>query len=183
MSVIDKCWLYIAGHILEIQGSVQYWQERALFMKKGTFFKIAKRGSFRQSNAFQILNMPCKILCQNLDRYIQILNQNLDSQHQELLVIVLSIFLIEILLWVDLCSQFIIIQTIKKFYNKDFQKNSEQAWFELTYRDSGNTIHFSIFTMQFFPSSQKITITKYNAVSYSKTDKPFFLLLLKTISI
>ena len=27
--------------------------------------------------------------------------------------------------------------------------------FELTYRDSGNTIHFSIFTMQIFPPSQK----------------------------
>ena len=30
--------------------------------------------------------------------------------------------------------------------------------FVLTYRDSGNTIHFSIFTMQIFPTSQKITI-------------------------
>ena len=39
--------------------------------------------------------------------------------------------------------------------------------FELTYRDSGNTIHFSIFTMQIFPPSQKITIPKYYAVSYS----------------
>ena len=39
--------------------------------------------------------------------------------------------------------------------------------FKLTYRDSGNSIHFSIFTMQVFPPSQKITIPKYNAVSYS----------------
>ena len=28
--------------------------------------------------------------------------------------------------------------------------------------------------MQIFPSSQKITITKYNAISYSETDKLFF---------
>ena len=53
----------------------------------------------------------------------------------------------------------------------------------LTYHDSGNTIHFSIFTMQIFPPSQKIMIRKYNAVSYSETGKLFFLLLLKTISI
>ena len=50
------------------------------------------------------LNMPCQILCQNLDHYMQIIYQNLDSQHQESLVFVLSIFLIEILLWVDLYS-------------------------------------------------------------------------------
>ena len=51
------------------------------------------------------------------------------------------------------------------------------------YRDLGDTIDFSIFTMQIFPPSQKITITKYNAVSYPETEKLFFLLLLKTISI
>ena len=56
------------------------------------------------------------------------------------------------------------------------------AGFKLTYCDSGNMIHFSIFTMQVFPLSQKITIPEYNAVSQSKTDS-FFLLLLKTISI
>ena len=39
--------------------------------------------------------------------------------------------------------------------------------FELAYRDSGNMIHFPIFTMQIFPPSQKITILKYDTVSYS----------------
>ena len=34
--------------------------------------------------------------------------------------------------------------------------------FELKYRDSGNTIHFSFLTTQFFLPSQKITITKHN---------------------
>ena len=53
--------------------------------------------------------------------------------------------------------------------------------FELMHHDSGNTIHFSIFTMQIFPPSKKITIPKYNGVSYSYTEK-LFLLLLKTIS-
>ena len=43
----------------------------------------------------------------------------------------------------------------------------EYSGFELTYRDSGSTNHFLIFTMQIFPPSQKITIPKYNAVSYS----------------
>ena len=62
----------------------------------------------------------------------------------------------------------------KKIKIKDFQKYSEQAGFELTYRDSGNTFCFSIFTTQIFPPSQKITITKYNAVSYSETEKLFF---------
>ena len=38
---------------------------------------------------------------------------------------------------------------------------------ELMYRDSENMIHFSIFTTQIFPSSQKIMILKYNAISYS----------------
>ena len=51
----------------------------------------------------------------------------------------------------------------------------------LIYHDLGNMIHFSIFTMQIFPPGQKIMIPKYNAVSYSKTET-FFLLLLKTIS-
>ena len=41
-------------------------------------------------------------------------------------------------------------------------------------RDSGNTIHFSIFTMQIFPLSQKTTIPEYNAVSQSETEKFFF---------
>ena len=34
--------------------------------------------------------------------------------------------------------------------------------FELTYRDSGNTIHFSFFTTQFFPPSLKVMIPKHN---------------------
>ena len=38
MSVIGKCWLYIAGHILEIKGSVQYWPERTLFYENRHFF-------------------------------------------------------------------------------------------------------------------------------------------------
>ena len=33
---------------------------------------------------------------------------------------------------------------------------------ELAYRDSGNTIHFSFFTTQFFPPSLLITIPKHN---------------------
>ena len=45
--------------------------------------------------------------------------------------------------------------------------------FELTYRDSGNTINFLIFTMQISPPSQKITIPKYNAVSYFEKEKFF----------
>ena len=57
------------------------------------------------------------------------------------------------------------------------------AKFKLTYRDLGNTTHFSISTMQIFPPSQKITIPKYNAVSYSETEELLFLLLLKTILI
>ena len=32
-------------------------------------------------------------------------------------------------------------------------------------------IHFSIFTMQIFPLSQKIKIPEYNAVSQSETEK------------
>ena len=40
------------------------------------------------------------------------------------------------------------------------------TWFELMYRDLGNMIHFSIFMMQIFPRSQKITIPKCNAVSF-----------------
>ena len=52
--------------------------------------------------------------------------------------------------------------------------------FELTYRDSGNMNHLSIFTIQIFPPSQNIMIPKYNKVSYSKTEKKnFFLLLAK----
>ena len=34
--------------------------------------------------------------------------------------------------------------------------------FELMYRDSGNTIDFSFFTMQIFPPSLKITVLKQN---------------------
>ena len=58
------------------------------------------------------------------------------------------------------------------------------AAFELTYLNSGKTIHFSIFTMKIFPPCQKITIPKHNAVTYYSIEKQnFFLLLLKTISI
>ena len=32
------------------------------------------------------------------------------------------------------------------------------AWFELTYHYSGNGMHFSFFTIEFFPLTQKITI-------------------------
>ena len=49
-------------------------------------------------------------------------------------------------------------------------------------RDLGNTIHFSIFTMQIFQCSQKIMIPEYDTVSQSETGS-FFLLMLKTISI
>ena len=42
---------------------------------------------------------------------------------------------------------------------------SSEPGFELTSHDSGNTIHFSIFKMQVFPPSQKITISKHNTVS------------------
>ena len=58
-------------------------------------------------------------------------------------------------------------------------QNDDISWcfsdFELTYRDSGNSIHFSIFLIQIFPSSQNIAIPKYNKVSYSKTEKQEFL--------
>ena len=47
--------------------------------------------------------------------------------------------------------------------------------FELKICDSGNMIHFSIFTIQIFPPSQRITIPKYNTVSYSETEKQNFL--------
>ena len=56
------------------------------------------------------------------------------------------------------------------------------AGFKLTNFDSGNMIYFLIFTMKISPLSQKITIPEYNAVSQSKTDS-FFQLMLKTISI
>ena len=39
--------------------------------------------------------------------------------------------------------------------------------FELTYRDSGNMIHFSVFMMKIFPPCPKVTIPKYNAFSFS----------------
>ena len=57
--------------------------------------------------------------------------------------------------------------------------------FELTYRDSGNTIHFSFFTIQVFPPTQKITIPKKVSVSQTEeqNQNSFLLLRLKTISI
>ena len=42
------------------------------------------------------------------------------------------------------------------------------AGFELRYLDLGNMIHFSIFMMQMFPSSQKITIPKYDSFLFQK---------------
>ena len=54
--------------------------------------------------------------------------------------------------------------------------------FELTYRDSGNMNHLSIFTIQIFTPSQNIMIPKYNKVSYSKTEKKFLSAAGKTIS-
>ena len=66
---------------------------------------------------------------------------------------------------------------LSSFSMMDFTK----IRFELMYYDSENTIQFLFFTMQMFPPCQKITILKYNAVSYSLKEK-IFLLLLKTIS-
>ena len=77
-------------------------------------------------------------------------------------------FLIEILLWADLFK----VNYKKNF--KIFRNILNKHGSNLTYCDSGNTIHFSIFTMLIFPPSQKITIPKYNAVSYSETEKLFF---------
>ena len=50
------------------------------------------------------------------------------------------------------------------------------AGFELTYRDSENTIHFSFFTTPFLPPSQKISISKHNTY---KTRKRAFSLTVK----
>ena len=57
-----------------------------------------------------------------------------------------------------------------------------QAGFELTYRDSQNTIHFSFFTIQFFPPSLKITIPKQSFFLNGETNL-IFLVPLETISI
>ena len=43
------------------------------------------------------------------------------------------------------------------------------------YHDSGNAIHFSIFTIQIFLSCQRIMIPKYNTVSYSQIEKQNFI--------
>ena len=61
--------------------------------------------------------------------------------------------------------------------------------FELTYRDSGNAIHFSFFTTQFFPLRLKITIPKdnikkkKNCFFFNREIKLILLLTLETISI
>ena len=61
--------------------------------------------------------------------------------------------------------------------------SSPSTGFKLTYRDSGNMNHLWIFTIQFFPPRQNITIPKYKKVSYSKTEKKTFLsAAVKTIS-
>ena len=57
-----------------------------------------------------------------------------------------------------------------------------QAGFELTYRDSQNTIHFSFFTIQFFPPSLKITIPKQSFFLNGETNL-IFLVPLEKISI
>ena len=46
------------------------------------------------------------------------------------------------------------------FYKVD---TSYQSEFKLMYRDSGN-MHFSFFTIKFFPPTQKITIPKKDSV-------------------
>ena len=61
-----------------------------------------------------------------------------------------------------------------KFYGAITIKLGQITGYKLTYRDLGNMTYFSIFTMQIFPPSQKNMIPKYNAVSYSWTDKLFF---------
>ena len=46
---------------------------------------------------------------------------------------------------------------------------------ELTYCDSGNTMHFSFFTMQFFPSTQQIMISKKVCFLNLGTKTKFFI--------
>ena len=48
---------------------------------------------------------------------------------------------------------------VKAFVANPAEK-SELSGYELKHRDSGNTIQFSFFTMQFFPPTQKITKPK-----------------------
>ena len=43
-----------------------------------------------------------------------------------------------------------------------------KSGFKLTYRDSGNTIHFSFFMSQFLSPGQKITISKHNIYKKGK---------------
>ena len=44
------------------------------------------------------------------------------------------------------------------------------AGFELMYRDSGNMIQFSFFTIQFFLPTQKITMPKYDKFFFCKPE-------------
>ena len=63
----------------------------------------------------------------------------------------------------SLCIMSCLLQV---FFIFRFRKNflgalvHETAMYELTYRDSGNTIQFSFFAIQFFPPTQKIAIPK-----------------------
>ena len=68
-----------------------------------------------------------------------------------------------------------------------FRVNSLVVWkgYELTYCDSGNLIHFLFFTMQLFPSTQKIMIPKYDKClfAYPRNNSKTFLLLKNNSSI
>ena len=63
-------------------------------------------------------------------------------------------------------------------------KNSKSGY-ESRYYDSGNTIQFSFFMMQFSPFTWKVFIPKYKFFSVTKKQKQnsFLLLLLKLISL
>ena len=63
----------------------------------------------------------------------------------------------------------LVLNVEKQFPHDPFNRgsvHSNTTVFKLMYCDLGNTIHFSIFMSQIFPPSQKITIPKYNTVSY-----------------
>ena len=53
--------------------------------------------------------------------------------------------------------------------------------FELMYHVSGNRIHFSIFKIQIFPPTQKITVSIIQFLISKQKKQIFFLLLLKAI--
>ena len=116
--------------------------------------------------------MPCETFCQNLDHYIQIICQNLDSQHQESLVIILSIlsiFLIEILR-----SLFLVYNANYKNFLKIFRNilNQQGLNQRIVIREIQSIFQFS--QCKFSYLVKKITMPWYNAVSYSETEKLFF---------